>query len=195
MPKKIKPNTLFDEKPEEKELSLGGTPAAIVGADENSIVGNKRMSSEDAKKLEQFEAMEKSLASLAEEKAMLEAKVAEYAEKLEALKSSADEISKLEVEKQELESKCKALEEHAAGAQKLEKEAKSLKDENDQLLIKISELTFENANLASQLAEFEKKAKAHGHIPNQGQFQPMSGLAQPRRDAYNPYANNGYGTW
>lgn len=204
MSKKIKPNKLFEENPSNGAGSdEPKQPKAVIEVDENSIVGNGRLSAEDAKKLEQFEAMEKSLAALAEEKSALEAKVAEYVEQLEALKSSSDEIVSLNASKQKLEAKCKSLEEKVAKAQKLEQEVKDLRDENDQYLIKISELTFENANLTSQMSDIESKMKKNGNVPNQSSFKPASGpqqqmsrrLSLPRRDAYNPYANNGYGSW
>ena len=152
MAKKIKPNSLFDDSPiakpadndePEKEMTPEETLAKAIGADENSIIGTRRMSHEDVAKLEQFDAMEKSLSQMSKEKEMLEAKVAEYVEKLDNVKDADSTVMKLRKEKMDLEAKCKELEEKSKHASKLEKEIKDLRDENDQYLIKISELTFE----------------------------------------------------
>lgn len=184
MAKKIKPNTLFDDaiqngessKAQEENITPEEALAKAIGADENSIIGTGRISHEDVRKLEQFDAMEKSLAQVSQEKDMLEAKVAEYVEKLESIKGSSIEIEKLKDENKALEAKCKDLEAKVASINKLEKDAKALRDENDQYLIKISELTFENANLTCQLSELEKKAKNGGNVANQGRFQPQPGM-------------------
>ena len=53
------------------------------------------------------------------------------------------------------------------------------------------------------MSELEKKAKDSGNVANQKKFTPQkgpqgmmsNGLAKPYRDVYNPYANNGYGSW
>ena len=177
--------------------------AEKLGADPNAIIGNGRMTAEDAEKLAKYDAMEKSLAAISEEKAMLEAKVAEYVEKIEALKASVDEIIELKSKNALLEQKCKDLEKAGANADKLEREIKNLREENDQYLVKISELTFDNANLTCQISELEKSVKVNGNVPNQGKFVPVNGpqgftangLARPNRDAYNPYVNNGYASW
>ena len=211
MAKKIKPNSLFDDSPiaqpidnaeSDKEMTTEETLAKAIGVDKNSIIGAGRISHEDAEKLEKFDAMEKSLSQMSKEKEMLEAKVAEYVEKLDSLKDADSAVKDLSKEKMDLEAKCKQLEEKSNHASKLEKEIKALRDENDQYLIKISELTFENANLTCQLSELEKKFKNSGNVANQGKFgintgiqRLQNGLAQPNRDAYNPYINNGYGTW
>ena len=204
MSKKIKPNKLFEDKPVETAQDVQEDKQDILAnVDENSLVGNGRMSAEDAKKLEQFNAMEKSLAAAAEEKTMLEAKVAEYADKLESLQNSADKLLELEKSNEDLRQKMSLLEDKCKRADKLEAEVKNLREENDKYLIKISELTFENANITSQLSDIERRAKANGSINNQNGFQPFQGpqqqmsrrLASDRRDVYNPYVNNGYGSW
>lgn len=86
---------------------------------------------------------------------------------------------------------------------KLKNENKDLRNEVDSYLVKISELTFENANLRCQLDELAKKVSKNGSVPNSPSFAPnanrtssgQSKLAQPHRDAYNPYYNNGYASW
>ena len=211
MPRKIKPNKLFDdaqkadaeEEITDKNEAAKVSEAEVLGVDSNSIVGNGRMSAEDAEKLAKYDAMEKSLAAVSKEKNELEDKIAEYVSRIEALEDAANQIAGLEAEKKALESKCKKLEEDNSKIGKLEREVKSLREENDQYLVKISELTFENANMTCQLTELEKKFKAGENVANQGKFTPKQGpqsqtyntLARPHLDAYNPYANNGYGTW
>lgn len=199
MPKKIKPNKLLDIMPSEsgasdENLSQDDSqmPTGVL-IDKNSILGEGRLTKEAAEKLEKFDAMEKSLAQLSQEKNELEQKVAEYIEKLENASSSSKDIDKLNAKIKSLEEKCKKLEngKKDKDVDKLEKEIKSLKDENDSYLVKISELTFENAKLTCQLSELSKK-------PNNANVQrqaPYNGLASPMKDAYNPYINNGYGTW
>lgn len=211
MPRKIKPNKLFDdaqkadaEEITDKNEAAEASEAEVLGVDSNSIVGNGRMSAEDAEKLAKYDAMEKSLTAVSKEKNELEDKIAEYVSRIEALEDAANQIAGLESENKALESKCKKLlEEDNAKIVKLEREVKSLREENDQYLVKISELTFENANMTCQLTELEKKFKAGGNVPNQGKFTPKQGpqpqtyntLARPHLDVYNPYANNGYGSW
>lgn len=203
MSRKMKPNKLFDETIQQDETTADVNVEKNVEADDNPIIGNGRMSQDDVEKLAKYDAMEKSLAAMSAEKEMLEAKVAEYISKLDAFKDASDKINELEKKNQELASKCKQLEEKVTKSAKFDKEIAALRDENDQYLIKISELTFENANLTCQMSELEKKIKAGGNVANQKQFalqqgvqnQMGNGLARPNRDAYNPYANNGYGTW
>ena len=133
---------------------------------------------------------------------MLEAKVAEYAEKLEKLQNAADEIAKLTSENDALKKQVDAQKSSAKNAFLLEDKVKALREEADGYLVKISELTFENANLTCQLDELSKKMSANGKVLNQQQFSiadaappVQESLRQPNADAYNPYANNGYGTW
>ena len=213
MSKKMKPNRLFDETAKKsnielvneakKEKSAEDEVIDAIGAEENPVVGLGRMSSADAEKLAKYDAMEKSLASMSAEKDALEAKIAEYIEKIDSFKNADDEIRTLHDRCKELEEKCKNNEKCIADAADLKKQVENLQNENDQYLIKISELTFENANLASQLSELERRAKSNGNVANQNSFKPVNGpqpqmsrnLASPMKDAYNPYANNGYGSW
>ena len=207
MARKIRPNKLFTSL-QDTASAVEATPVEMptkeIDADENSLVGNGRLSAIDAEKLARYDAIEKSLAEISKEKDMLEAKVAEYVDKLDALKNSDDEIKKLQDEVLKHKARCDELEKSCSSIDALKKEIAILKEDNDQYLIKISELTFENANLTCQLSELEKKTKhLGGRVANSNAFAPslgmqpqsIGGLAQPNRDAYNPYINNGYGTW
>lgn len=208
MGKKVKPNKLFENVVPTDAVADENKTAIVKDdeipeKDENIILGVKRMSTADAEKLERYEAMEKSLANAANEKSMLEAKLAEYAEKLNAFKDANDTIAKLNDEIAKLKEKCKKLEDSNANVDVLKKEIKELRNESDGYLMKISELTFENANLTCQLSELEKTMKSNNIASNQQAYVPQQGiqhqvqgrLAKPMKDAYNPYANNGYGTW
>lgn len=119
------------------------------------------------------------------------------------MKDSANEIKSLKDELEEYKSKCDNYEKSQSHVHELEAKVAQLENENDQYLIKISELTFENAQLTSQLSMHDHVEKKNGVVYNQQQFMPAQGvqqqcggnMAKPHVDAYNPYLNNGYGTW
>jgi uncharacterized coiled-coil DUF342 family protein len=159
------------------------------------------MTAEAKEKLEKYDALEKSVCSLSKEKEHLEAKVAEYAEKLAELKTAADQIHDLVEENSKLKKQLEHASSQSSSSEAMKREIKSLRDEADGYLVKISELTFENAKMSSQLDELSKKLADTGVSPNQKQFSPnaappvQGGLRPPHVDAYNPYKNNGYGAW
>lgn len=185
MPKKIKPTSLLDEDQGLNEAEAVNTEAIVDPVESGSLIGNGRLTNEDKEKLEKYDALEEAVKTLTEEKQILEDKVAEYVEKLNAVdvKKLNDEIASLK--KQLDEAKKSAANENPSA---LKDECKKLRDEADGYLIKISELTFENANLTCQMNELKKNVK-------RSSSQPHSALAQPMKDAYNPYKNNGYGVW
>lgn len=165
----------------------------------NGIVG-ARITDEQREKLEKYDALKETVTELLKEKEVLEQKVLEYVEKLEACKDSTSTIEKLNAEISALKAKLESSSSNESKMLSLEKELKALKDENTSHLVRISELTFENANLTCQLDELGKKVEAGGSVPNQKQYAPEQKaspgrLARPNVDAYNPYKNNGYGTW
>ena len=89
MAKKVKPQNLLDATP--------NTEAAQDANEFNdtSLVGNGQMTNENKAKLEKYDALQKTVVDLLKEKEMLEAKVAEYAERLAELQSAADKINSL----------------------------------------------------------------------------------------------------
>lgn len=116
-------------------------------------------------KLETLEKTEKALADMAKENAALKDKLAEYVEEIEALRAG-----------------------EGGAAVDRDAELKALRDENDSYLMKISELTFENAKLKAEAAETAKKAAGLSAKPVQ------------RGPTYaNVYRNaasaNGYSSW
>ena len=199
MAKKVKLNSLLDSAPTQEAIEeANGEQSTFKDA---SLVGNGQMTAEAKEKLEKYDALEKSVGALSKEKEHLEAKVAEYAEKLAELKTAADQIHDLVEENSKLKKQLENMPSASSNAEALKREIKSLRDEADGYLVKISELTFENAKMSSQLDELSKKFADAGVSPNQKQFSPnatppvQGGLRPPHTDAYNPYKNNGYGTW
>ncbi len=191
MGKKVKPTSLLETAQEAVEEQKHTDENEVF--EDQSIVGNGPMTADAKAKLEKYDALEKSVADLAREKEMLEAKVAEYAEKLASLEDADKTIKKLEKEN----AKLKKSSGSSKDAEKLIRENKALRDEADGYLVKISELTFENANLTCQLNEITKNS---GNVKNQKHLAPggrgaNGQLRHPNEDAYNPYKNNGYGTW
>ena len=192
MGKKIKPSSLLDEEQKAnvgEPVNASEKTEAIVEANPyhlNSLLGHGRMTAEAAEKLEKYDALEENVKALASEKQMLEEKVTEYAEMLEAANIDAlnAEIASLKKQLEEAKSSTECT--------KVKNECKALREEADGYLMKISELTFENANLTCQLNELKKNAKSSIQTKPRSDG---SSLAKPFRDVYNPYKNNGYGTW
>lgn len=201
MAKKVKLNSLLDSAPAQEAIEeANGEQSTFKDA---SLVGNGQMTAEAKEKLEKYDALEKSVGALSKEKEHLEAKVAEYAEKLAELKTAADQIHDLVEENSKLKKQLENMPSVSSNVEALKREIKSLRDEADGYLVKISELTFENAKMSSQLDELSKKFADAGVSPNQKKYAPecrdvmhaQGGLRPPHTDAYNPYKNNGYGTW
>ena len=196
MGKKVKPSTLLDSASTRQEVSQEQKVF-----EDASLVGNGPMTAEAKEKLEKYDALEKSVGTLSKEKEVLEAKLAEYADRLAELQTAADQISELNEENEKLKKELVDAKDESKEVYALKKEIEAQKDEINNYLVRISELTFENANLTCQLDELSKKMASSGNVPNQKQFSPnvappvQGKLRQPRTDAFNPYMNNGYGVW
>ena len=196
MGKKVKPSSLLDSSSTRQEVSQ-----EQKAFEDASLVGNGPMTSEAKEKLEKYDALEKSVGALSKEKEVLEAKLAEYADRLAELQTAADQISELNEENEKLKKELADAKDESKEVYALKKEIEAQKDEINNYLVRISELTFENANLTCQLDELSKKMASSGNISNQKQFSPnvappvQGKLRQPRTDAFNPYMNNGYGVW
>ena len=196
MGKKVKPSSLLDSSSIRQEVSQ-----EQKAFEDASLVGNGPMTSEAKEKLEKYDALEKSVGALSKEKEVLEAKLAEYADRLAELQTAADQISELNEENEKLKKELADAKDESKEVYALKKEIEAQKDEINNYLVRISELTFENANLACQLDKLSKKMASSGSVHNQTQFSPnvappvQGKLRQPRTDAFNPYMNNGYGVW
>jgi len=218
-------NILAEENPAESSMGITAASTAstaLEDADSTEVsstvqnIGFKRKTAADEEKLEKYDALEKTVVDLQKEKEALEEKVTSYIVRLEKMKSSADEISKLKSEVEALKAKLKTAEDQTA---KAKKDFAAARSEADDYLVKISELAFENAKMTAEMNELKKaqqkkpaalpqgkpgkKDIAERSAPNQPQFAPKTNvpqqsnsyLAQPRKDVYNPYFNNGYGSW
>lgn len=183
MAKRNKMKSLLEETPTAVEESTAQESNLNEEAlASSSIVGNGKLTAEGKDKLEKYDALEKNVSALTQENEMLKAKVTEYVEKL----TNAEDTHKLKKEVEDLKKKLNESKKLLDEVEKLKKENKSLRDEADGYLVKISELTFENANLTCQLNEVKNT------VPQR--VAPVR-ATQPRRDPYNPYVNNGYGSW
>jgi CHAT domain-containing protein len=210
MGKKVKPKSLLDgsslqiiEKTDNNELTrdieieVGYVPEL-----------NRRLTQDDIEKLEKYPALEQTVIDLTKQNAELQTKIEEYVNKLNAASSdkSTDEQTsvneELEAIKAELKKAKADLASYVGKTYVFEQDMKALRDENDQYLMKISDLTFEVAMKTSQLNELSKNAQQTGTVVNQKTFQPVNDVqndtpkqAKPFVNPYNPYINNGYGTW
>jgi chromosome segregation ATPase len=210
MGKKVKPKSLL----EGSTTYVDNTPLNNNINDDNSSVDtlqilNKTLSNTDQEKLEKYPAMEQQIIDLTNQNNELQAKIEELLvnttnntneslaqpEEIEQLKSR---ISELEYQLITEKNKC------ASKTIKFEDEIQMLRNENDNYLVKISELSFDNARMTCELNELTKSIKDKTEtVINQPKFTPTnnnpvkdpSTLGTPFRNPYNPYANNGYGTW
>lgn len=210
MGKKVKPKSLL----EGSTTYVDNTPLNNNSDDNNSSVDilpvlNKMLSNTDQEKLEKYPAMEQQIIDLTNQNNELQAKIEEFLintsnninessvqpEEIERLKSHISELKdQLNIERTQFESKIITFED----------EIKTLRNENDNYLVKISELSFDNARMTCELNELTKSIKDKTEtVINQPKFTPTnnnpvkdpSTLGTPFRNPYNPYANNGYGTW
>lgn len=202
MAKKVKPSSLLDDSTENPIVSASAkTVAPVLADDATSLVGGEKLTAAQKEKLERYDILEKSVEDALREKEELNAKLAEYAERLESVDENA--IKKLEVQIETLKKELEAAKAESKPSIKLESENKALREEVDNYLVKISQLTFENANLRCQLDEVTSGNAKTGNVTNSNSFavhdnfqyvsQPKP--ARPGRDAYNPYKNNGYASW
>lgn len=137
--------------------------------------------SEEKAKLEQYDQVMQQNAILLKEKEELQEKIAEYLMELETLRNEK-KSKKASVVKDS-----KAEEELS----KLRIEYKDLQTASDGYLMKISDLSFENAKLTAQLRELES-AQSNNVAPATVQPTAMPRLEHP---AFNPYRHNGYESW
>lgn len=138
MAKRIKPKNLLDDseisiKPSEPE-HLKNDNTDVEHDNEQSIISSKH-----TQLVDQSEVLQKTIVELTEKNSQLEAKLAEYIETASENSTKIEEYDHLKSENA-----------------RLLKENKELRDEADSYLVKISELTFENATKTCQLQELQK---------------------------------------
>lgn len=202
MAKKVKPSSLLDDSTDNPVVSAPvKTVAPTLADDTTSLIGGEKLTAAQKEKLERYDVLEKSVEDALREKEELSAKLAEYVERLENVDENA--VKKLEAQTEALKKELEAAKAESKSSIKLENENKALREEVDGYLVKISQLTFENANLRCQLDEVTSGNARSGNIVNSRNFampdnfqrvsQPKAAL--PGHDAYNPYKNNGYASW
>lgn len=158
-----------------------------------------RLTQEMKDKLDRIDALEKHCLELEETNAKLTDTVNAYIEELEQLRSKKAEDAKIDGDfslndlKNELDEARKEISE-------MRKSLKELRDENDSYLMKISELTFENAKLTSQLQEIEKSmamaaSPTHHTTARKATIHPSHTTIQNQPQFANPYLQNGYQDW
>lgn len=130
-------------------------------------------------KLESYAAMETANAEYAAKNADLEARLVEYISEIESLRH---EIEKLKA------AQLKQTNKPDPRIDELEKTVSRLQDENDKYLMRISELTFENAKLTSQISNMTHTTENTSRH-NQQQQQPIY------PNVYRNNGLNGYSDW
>lgn len=165
----------------------------------NSSKFLSRLTPEMVEKLEKIDALEKHCLELEEENAKLSDSVSSYLEEIEVLKSKRAVETPLDGEMSMLDLK-RELDEARREIAEMRKSLKELREENDNYLLKISELTFENAKLTSQLQEIEKSlamsaTPTHSPTVRKAAVRPSTGTMKNQPQFANPYLQNGYQDW
>lgn len=161
--------------------------ATVLESIENKTGGTVEIRDEIKQKLEAFEKMEKVVSDLSAENSALKDKMAEYVEEITSLREQVKNPNVVEkiVEKEVIKEVPVAND--TEEIEKLRKEIKSLQDENDKYLMRISELTFENAKMTATINNSAKKQSAPGD---------PAGSQQQYRNVYrNMGRMNGYSSW
>ena len=157
-----------------------------------------RLTPEMKNKLDAFDSIEKRCISLEEEKSKLEEKIDEYLSEIENLKSDRsvklDDGSKVEFDEVKT-----LIESYKKDISHFKAKTQELRDENDSYLLKISDLTFDNAKLTSQLQEIEKSltmasSKSHNDCQSR-KIAPSHTTIKNQPQFANPYLQNGYQDW
>lgn len=158
-----------------------------------------RITPEMKDKLDKIDSLEKHCVELEEENSKLTASIDSYLEEIDKLKAvkvdkTADDSKNALVDLR------KELDEARKEISEMRKSLKELRDENDSYLIKISELTFENAKLTCQLQEIGKSmsmaaSPTHGSLSRSQVVRPNTATMQNQSKYANPYLQNGYQDW
>lgn len=182
MAKKSNNNKLFDavqdNVSETADSILNSADTAMaVGADdavEKMMSENPALPKTTSEKLEDLEKYEAENKRLFQENSELNDKIAEYLEQIDQLKSISTSNAELDV--------ANAL-------------IAKLQAESDQYLIKISELTFDNARLQASLNNVTSNSTANSTSPNIIRPQHTQSIPATSRPVRYPYPINGYDAW
>lgn len=143
-------------------------------------LGREVVTPEMKEKLLKYDEMAEQNSKLLADNDELTMKLASYIEELDALKSNKTEsIGKAEAD--DLAQQVEAWKEKYA----------TLRAAADKQLERISDLTFENANLNAQIREL-----TNGNVQTSGQI-PAKPVRETKLETppYNPYRTNGYSSW
>ena len=165
-------------------------------ATEEKLVAKILPSTASSEMKEKIETLEKHCVELEEANAKMTDSINAYLEEIDALKKAKSADSSAGESVEDLK---KALDAANAEIAKLKNSAKDLRKENDDYLMKISELTFENAKMTSQLQEVKKSlsmagAPTHGD-PKSAVVKPSIATMPNQPQFANPYLQNGYQDW
>lgn len=158
-----------------------------------------RLTPEMVEKLEKIDSLEKHCLELEEENSKLSDSVNSYLEEIEILKSKKAIETPIDGEMSLVDLK-RELDKARREIAEMHKSLKELREENDNYFMKISELTFENAKLTSQLQEIEKSmimaaTPTHNTNIRIAAVQPSTRSIRNQPQFANPYLKNGYQDW
>lgn len=185
MGKRIKPVASMVSTNEELQKNVACTNdiPQVEGA---SPLLRKQLSAEEQKKIDAFDALQNENTRLTEENSDIKDKLAEY----------IDEIDDL---KKQLKAKPTTASIDSEQVAALKKEVAELKDANAKYLTKISELTFENAKMTSEiqtLKELDTPIDDCAKLDANPMHEEMAKQkAQAYRNVYRTRSMNGYSDW
>lgn len=180
MAKKIKPNALL-QTASSLEDEANAAEANCNGIAQNTTT---EILTDDAKeKLWAYEKLEEENARLSQENAEMTDKLAEYIEENEKLKAKSKESKTSTASNSQIKKLNDEISMLKADLEKFKSKVQNLQDENDSYLMRISELSFENAKLASEKQNANTASKPE--VPQYSHFQQR----MSRKD------RNGYESW
>lgn len=200
-PKQVDSIKKSEEVVEDSELDelLGEKSKDDILDKANSSKFLSRLTPEMVEKLEKIDALEKHCLELEEQNSKLSESINSYLEEIETLKSKKAAEVQIDGEMSLVDLK-KELDQARKEIAEMRKSLKELREENDSYLMKISELTFENAKLTCQLQEIEKSmvmsaSPTHNTSARVAAVRPNTGTMKNQPKFANPYLQNGYQDW
>jgi len=197
--KSIEPTSETNIEDAELDELLGEKSKNEVVENANSSKFLSRLTPEMTEKLEKIDSLEKHCLELEQENAKLSDSINLYLEEIETLKSKKSIDAPIDGEMSLVDLKHE-LDKARSEIAEMRKSLKELREENDNYLMKISELTFENAKLTSQLQEIEKNmamvaTPTHDGPSRKSMIQPSTAVMRNQPQFANPYLQNGYQDW
>lgn len=191
MAKKKPVNDAFEDvnieinTPDSDDKINASKPKDIPEIDTSKYAVNMMLTADMKKKLDEYESTVEQNSTLVKQNDELMQKISEYVEEVAELKKTAFKPADDSAELKDLKSKYG----------KLENEYKKLQTASDEYLMRISELTFENAKLNASLENLKSKTTTispNVNTPSSPSRIQRNGLEHP---VYDPYKQNGYASW